>query len=871
MAKSVATMKTNTAPLSSRASRPFGRCQALSGRFAPGIHWCAGLLAALACSSPAFATIGFVQVNQSDPTTSQSSVSATFTSAQTAGNLNVVAIGWSDSTSHVVSVTDSKGNSYSIAAGPTAFTGSRSQVIYYAKNIASAAANGNTVTVTFDAAAPWVDVRIVEYSGLDPTNPLDGGASASGIGATMSSGSVTTTGATDLLVGANDVTGYTTAPGTGYTQRIFSDDGGIIEDEVVTTTGSYSATATQQISDVWIMQMAAFRAASGDTQAPTAPSGLAATSVSSSQINLSWSASTDNVGVTGYRIERCQGASCSNFVQVGTSTATTFSDTALAASTAYNYRVRATDGAGNLSAYSGTASATTAAGVSFIQTNSVSPTTNQTTVSVSFSSAQLSGDLNVVAIGWSDSTSHVLSVTDSSGNSYAVAASTTVFTGSRSHVLYYAKNVAAAAANANTVTVTFDAAAPWIDLRILEYSGLDTANPLDVSISAAGTGTALSSGSVTTTNAHDLLVGANDVAGYTTNVGSGYTQRSLSLDGGVVEDQVVNTAGSYSATSTQNASDAWVMQMAAFKAIGGGGGDTQAPTAPTSLSATAVSSSQINLSWTASTDNVGVAGYRVERCQGSGCSTFTQVGTPAGTTFSDTGLTASTLYTYRVRATDAAGNLSGYSSTASATTSSSSDTTPPTAPTGLAATPGGSVVNLSWTASTDNVGVTGYLIERCQGSGCTTFAQMGTSSTTSYGDAGLTASTTYRYRVRATDAAGNLSAYSAIVTTTTTSGLSAPTGLVVLAASSSEIDLAWSGSSGGAGTISYLLERCSGVSCSSYAQIGTPPGTNYNNPGLSPSNSYSYRVRATDSLGDLSTYSGVVSYTTPAATPDCKQ
>jgi hypothetical protein len=74
------------------------------------------------------------------------------------------------------------------------------------------------------------------------------------------------------------------------------------------------------------------------------------------------------------------------------------------------------------------------------------------------------------------------------------------------------------------------------------------------------------------------------------------------------------------------------------------------------------------LSWTASTDNVGVTGYRVERCQGAGCSNFAQVGTPSGTTFNNTGLTAGTSYSYRVRAADAAGNLSGYSNAASATT-----------------------------------------------------------------------------------------------------------------------------------------------------------------------------------------------------------
>lgn len=100
--------------------------------------------------------------------------------------------------------------------------------------------------------------------------------------------------------------------------------------------------------------------------------------------------------------------------------------------------------------------------------------------------------------------------------------------------------------------------------------------------------------------------------------------------------------------------------------------DTTPPSAPTNLTATAASASQINLAWTASTDNVGVTGYRVERCQSAGCSNFAQIATSSGTSFNDTGLSASTSYSYRVRASDGAGNLSGYSNTASATTQSGS-------------------------------------------------------------------------------------------------------------------------------------------------------------------------------------------------------
>ncbi len=165
--------------------------------------------------------------------------------------------------------------------------------------------------------------------------------------------------------------------------------------------------------------------------------------------------------------------------------------------------------------------------------------------------------------------------------------------------------------------------------------------------------------------------------------------------------------------------------------------DTTPPSAPGTLTASAVSSSQINLSWGAATDNVGVTGYRVERCAGAGCTSFAQIATPTGTTYSDTGLTASTTYSYRVRATDAAGNLGAFSNTGSATTLAAADTTPPSAPGTLTASAASSSqINLSWGAATDNVGVTGYRVERCAGAGCTSFAQIATPTGTTYSDTG---------------------------------------------------------------------------------------------------------------------------------------
>src|SRR5205814_3261007 len=114
------------------------------------------------------------------------------------------------------------------------------------------------------------------------------------------------------------------------------------------------------------------------------------------------------------------------------------------------------------------------------------------------------------------------------------------------------------------------------------------------------------------------------------------------------------------------------------------------------------SSSQIDLSWAAATDNVGVAGYRLERSQGAGSSSYAQVATPSGTTFTDSGLSASTVYNYRVRSADAVGNLSGYSAVATATTANPPpDTAPPTVPTALVGAPmTADRRDRNWTATT---------------------------------------------------------------------------------------------------------------------------------------------------------------------------
>jgi chitodextrinase len=180
------------------------------------------------------------------------------------------------------------------------------------------------------------------------------------------------------------------------------------------------------------------------------------------------------------------------------------------------------------------------------------------------------------------------------------------------------------------------------------------------------------------------------------------------------------------------------------------GTDSQAPSAPGSLSATPASSTSVQLSWTAATDNVGVAGYKVYR--GGAL-----VGTTSALSYLDSGLQPQTTYSYEVRAYDAAGNV-GPAASASATTPGV-DATPPSTPNGLQATvQKGRKVALSWNASTDNVGVAGYDVLR---NGVRISQPSGTSYTDRPGRG------TFTYQVRARDAAGNLSGLSGGITVTT--------------------------------------------------------------------------------------------------------
>jgi chitodextrinase len=277
--------------------------------------------------------------------------------------------------------------------------------------------------------------------------------------------------------------------------------------------------------------------------------------------------------------------------------------------------------------------------------------------------------------------------------------------------------------------------------------------------------------------------------------------------------------------------------------------DTEAPATPTNLVAANTTFESTDLSWVASTDNVGVTGYDIYQNGGFLINVSTL-------SYQVTGLSPSTPYTFYVIARDAAGNSSGQSNTANITTEDFIDTEPPTTPTGLSVSnTTETTTDLSWNTSNDNIGVTGYDIYQ-------NGAFLVNSASITYQVTGLISSTPYSFYVIAKDAAGNSSGQSNTVNTTTqdppdTEAPSTPANLVAANTTFESTDLSWDVSTDNVDVTGYDIYQDGNF----IINVST---TSYQVTGLSPSAAYTFYVIARDASGNSSGQSNTTNITTEA-------
>ena len=443
-----------------------------------------------------------------------------------------------------------------------------------------------------------------------------------------------------------------------------------------------------------------------------------------SAVTLSWSASSDNVGVVGYDL-------LLGGLVVGTSAQTSYAFSGLSCNTAYTLGVDAFDAAGNRSTVS-----------SLIVTTSACADTSPPSAPTSL--AESASTSSSITAGWTASSDNV-GVTGYRVFVDGTQAGTTATTS-------YTVSGLSCGTSHQVVVDAYDAAgnrSPQVSAT-MATSSCPAPPPGDTQAPSTPTGLGVSSAGQTSLalawSASSDNVG---VAGYGVykngTLAASPSTTGYTLTGLLCGTSYTVSVDAYDAAGNRSAKATITTSTAACP-------DAQAPTVPSGVTLATRTATSISISWTASTDNVGVAGYHLYLAG-------TAVGTATTMSYTFTGLTCNTNYTLAVDAYDAAGNKSAQATTA-ISTSACPDTRPPSTPTGLATSGVGQTsMTLSWTASSDNVAVTGYRVY-LNGS------QVGTSSSPSYGFSGLACGTSYTLGVAAVDAAGNVSGTATLSVTT---------------------------------------------------------------------------------------------------------
>ncbi len=558
---------------------------------------------------------------------------------------------------------------------------------------------------------------------------------------------------------------------------------------------------------------------------PRAPTGLTATAVGISQISLNWRDGSNNEDV--FQIERRTEGTTFGLIATVESNIVTFLDTLLASNTKYIYRVRAVNQFG-VSAYSSDAEAKTFP----------NPPQSPTDFSVSTLSP------SELLLFWVDQATNETEyeivrrteLTDYVPVGTAPANSTTFIDSNLAPATAYIYQVRAVNADGASDPVT--AVGSTLPMRPSAPSELKA-------IATSSTQVALS-----------WKDNANNETGFKVErrfgLGRFLQIASLSANQLTFTDDLApaNTAVTYRVRAFNPGGDSEYSEEASATT------PPNPPGAPASLTATAVSQGRIDLNWTdVSQDETG---FRVERRVGSNPFTLlVEVGANQ-TSHSDLTVEPNNSYTYRVVALNV-GGTSPFSNEASVATPPN----PPLAPTDLIATVLSSTqVNLAWTDNSDIE--TGYVVERRVEDG--SFLEIETlgASSTTFTDTGLSAETTYSYRVKAVGLGGPSSYTETQTVTTTALPPGTPQGLRVAFASGSLVKLTWTDQS--SNETHFSIERRSATV--PFAVVGTVGAnvTEYHDSGVSPLETYIYRIRAFNAGGN-SEYSNLASTTTPPTVP----